>query len=40
MLDIRRKVLYSKGGEALAQVAQRGGDDPTLDTHRVRLDGL
>jgi len=29
-LDIRKNFFYSKGGEALAQVAQRGGRSPIL----------
>jgi len=38
-LDIR-KVFSSKGGEAMAQVAQRGSSAPSLQTAKVRLDGL
>ena len=29
-LDIRKKFFYNKGGEALEQVAQRGGGCPIL----------
>ena len=32
-------LFYNKGSEALAQVAQRGGGAPSLDTLKVRLDG-
>ena len=35
----RRKKNDSKGDEALAQVAQRGGDAPSLGPPKVRLDG-
>jgi len=31
--------MCNEGGEALAQVAQRGGDSPTLETLKVRLEG-
>ena len=39
-MDIRKNFFYNKGGEALAQVAQRGGGAPSLQTAKVRLDGL
>jgi len=39
-LDIRKKVFYNKGGEALAQAAHRGGGALSLQTPKVRLDGL
>ena len=35
---MKDKVFHSKGGEALAQVAQRGGGDLSLETLKVRLD--
>jgi len=35
----KEEVFYSKGGEALAQAAQRGGGAPSLGTPKVRLDG-
>ena len=38
-MDIRKNFFYNKGGEALAQVAQRGGGAPSLQTAKVRLDG-
>jgi len=41
-LDIRKKLFfffYSQGGEALAQVAQRGGGAPSLEILKVRLQG-
>ena len=34
------EVFHSKGGEGLAQVAQRGGSAPSLQTLTVRLEGL
>mgnify|MGYP001855051220 CR=1 FL=1 len=34
-----KEVFYNQGGEALAQVAQRGGGVPSLETLKVRLDG-
>ena len=37
-MDIREKFFYNQGGEALAQVAQRGGGVPSLGTLKVRLD--
>jgi len=39
-LDLRKKFcfFYNKGGEALAQVAQRCGGAPSLETNKVRLD--
>ena len=39
-MGYKEKVAYIKGGEALAQVAQRGGGTPSLQTPEVRLDGL
>ena len=41
-MDIRKKVFYSKGSEALAHVAQRGGGcliSGDMGTPKVRLDG-
>jgi len=32
--------FYSKGSEALPQAAQRGAGAPSLETAKVRLDGL
>ena len=40
-MDIREDFylfIYYQGGEALAQVAQRGGGAPSLETLQVRLD--
>jgi len=34
----KEKVYYNKGGEALAQAAQRGGGCPVLETLKVRLE--
>ena len=36
---IVKQVFYTRGGEAVAQVAQRGGGAPSLQTAKVRLDG-
>ena len=36
---LKEAVFYSKGSEALEQVAQRGGGAPSLETLKVRLDG-
>jgi len=32
-------MFYDEGGEALAQVAQRGGRCPSLESFQARLDG-
>ena len=37
-MEIRKKFFYSKGGEALAQVAHGGGGSSSLETFQVRLD--
>ena len=37
-MDIRKKFFYTKGSEALAQIARRGGGAPTLETFKVRLE--
>ena len=34
-----RRSFYTTGSEAVAQVAQRGGDAPSLQTAELRLDG-
>lgn len=34
------EVFYHCGGKALALAAQRGGGSPTLETSKVRLEGL
>ena len=39
MIGCNKNVFYNKGSEALAQVAQRGGGAPSLQTPKVRLDG-
>ena len=36
----KEKVICNKGGEAVAQVAQRGGGAPSLQTPKGRLEGL
>ena len=36
---IQERVFYSKGGEAVVQVAQRGGGCPLLEALKARLDG-
>ena len=33
-------MFYSKGGAALAQIVQRGGGAPSLQTAKVRLEEL
>jgi len=39
-MGYKEEVACNKGGEALAQVAQRGCCAPSLQTPKVRLDGL
>jgi len=40
ILAYEEEVFYAEGGEALAQVAQRGGGAPSLEPPKVRLEGL
>lgn len=34
---MRKTFFYEKDGEALAQVAQKGGGSPSLETFKIRL---
>jgi len=38
-LGYKEKGCYDNSGEAVAQVARRGGGAPSLQTAKVRLDG-
>ena len=38
-MNIKRKLFYNKGGEALAQVAQTGGGAPSLETRKGWVGG-
>ena len=38
-IGYKKEVFYDNGSEALAQVAQRGGRCPSLETFKVRMDG-
>ena len=38
-MGYKEKASYDNSGEAVAQVARRGGGAPSLQTAKVRLDG-